>query len=454
VSILEPGQQVEMEWTHEDTSKTDGFVITRYWRDRGVMADTNSIYLPKTVTKYRFSYDTVRYKPVRFRVRAYKGIIPGISADHTTIYASSTYDTCNNRINILWTKYVGWGNKLTTYQVREALTQKVYATLASSDTSYILPNVTTDSTYTFVIVATSSDGYASFSNIDSIYTEAPGLPSNVGAQSASFIAQSQVRVTFALDAAAELKNYRLLKSNNPGGPWDTVYTTLNYASPLFEYTDNVTGGASVYYRLDALNVCERGILSSKLVTGIVPEYNISDLHVNLTWDEYLDGVQGYRVFRTIGTGTPAELTNLPITDTNFSDDIGSVAGQQLSGNICYTVESISEDILGNTNTSLSQTVCIDLSSEIFIPTGFTPNGDNVNDEFKASFAFIPEKFVMVLYDRYGFKVFETKDATKGWNGLLKNGSKAPEAVYIYFISFTTSDGKKIEKKGNFTLIYP
>ena len=71
-------------------------------------------------------------------------------------------DTCNNRIIIYWTRYIGWDNKLINYQVRETVTQNPYKPelLSPTDTSFILENVTNDSIYSFNVVAMSSDGYA------------------------------------------------------------------------------------------------------------------------------------------------------------------------------------------------------------------------------------------------------------------------------------------------------
>jgi gliding motility-associated-like protein len=195
---------------------------------------------------------------------------------------------------------------------------------------------------------------------------------------------------------------------------------------------------------------------SNLATVIAPRYAMSGQQIDIAWDAYMErpyGIREYRLFRSIGNEPAAQLTTT--TSTNYSDDLSVLTGQELSGNVCYFIESVSNpDGTGNTYKATSKTICVDVASQIFVPQAFTPNSDGQNDEFKPSFAFLPADYIMIIYNRNGSKVFETKVISEGWNGVIKNGVKAPEGSYIYFISFTTSEGKKIEKKGSLTVIYP
>ena len=126
-----------------------------------------------------------------------------------------------------------------------------------------------------------------------------------------------------------------------------------------------------------------------------------------------------------------------------------------NGSVDGSVDAVSKtDSLGTTYVSHSAPVCVDLASAIFVPDAFTPNGDGVNDEFKASFAFDPVEFTLIIYNRYGGVVFESENVGQGWEGLLKGGTKAPQGVYVYFITYRTESGQKMNKKGSFSLIYP
>ena len=89
-------------------------------------------------------------------------------------------------------------------------------------------------------------------------------------------------------------------------------------------------------------------------------------------------------------------------------------------------------------------------SDVFVPNIFSPNGDNNNDELIVRSNFI-KKLELVIYDRWGEKIFETTDKTKGWDGYYKGELVAPD-VYGYYLNVTCIDNKPYFKKGNVTLI--
>lgn len=77
---------------------------------------------------------------------------------------------------------------------------------------------------------------------------------------------------------------------------------------------------------------------------------------------------------------------------------------------------------------------------------FSPNGDGINDNFAMEYIG-NEPFLMVIYDRWGKKMFETRDRQKGWKGKDLKGKDAPEGVYYYVVTI----GKK-EYTGTVTLV--
>jgi gliding motility-associated-like protein len=74
-----------------------------------------------------------------------------------------------------------------------------------------------------------------------------------------------------------------------------------------------------------------------------------------------------------------------------------------------------------------------------IPTGFTPNGDLVNDTWSivpAATEQVQEAKVRV-YTRSGLLVFEADDLATSWDGLY-NGNELPADVYFYTVDFKTN----------------
>ncbi len=90
--------------------------------------------------------------------------------------------------------------------------------------------------------------------------------------------------------------------------------------------------------------------------------------------------------------------------------------------------------------------------EVFIPEGFSPNGDGINDFFVIKGA---DRYNVTLkiFDRWGRKVFESTNYINNWDGTANVGylaaSKLPEGTYFYAVSF--NNGEK-EQVGYLTLI--
>lgn len=89
-------------------------------------------------------------------------------------------------------------------------------------------------------------------------------------------------------------------------------------------------------------------------------------------------------------------------------------------------------------------------ANIYIPNAFTPNGDGKNDVLYVRGNYITNLFFAV-YDRWGQKMFETKDITKGWDGTFK-GKHMDPAVFGYYAEGLCPSGEKFFKKGNVTLL--
>ena len=92
-------------------------------------------------------------------------------------------------------------------------------------------------------------------------------------------------------------------------------------------------------------------------------------------------------------------------------------------------------------------VCPDL----YIPTGFSPNGDQNNDIYLI-FGDL-EAMELVIYDRWGHEIFKTSDQSAGWDGTYPyNGKEAPTGIYAYKLTATDYKGETIKKTGNITLV--
>ncbi|RFS17933.1 gliding motility-associated C-terminal domain-containing protein [Emticicia sp. C21] len=87
---------------------------------------------------------------------------------------------------------------------------------------------------------------------------------------------------------------------------------------------------------------------------------------------------------------------------------------------------------------------------LYVPTAFTPNDDTFNDVFKANGKFISE-FNMVIYNRWGAPIFESKNMDEGWDG-KDNGTPAPPGNYSYKIFGLDHAGQEFKKVGSVVLL--
>lgn len=88
----------------------------------------------------------------------------------------------------------------------------------------------------------------------------------------------------------------------------------------------------------------------------------------------------------------------------------------------------------------------------YVPTAFTPNGDGLNDIFRAVPVGIAHTEYFRVINRFGKVIFETNDPLlKGWDGTFM-GYKQPSGTYIWLIKGIDINGKIVEMKGNFILI--
>ncbi len=87
---------------------------------------------------------------------------------------------------------------------------------------------------------------------------------------------------------------------------------------------------------------------------------------------------------------------------------------------------------------------------IFIPNAFTPNEDGVNDRLGVRGLGIQDLY-FAIFDRWGERVFETRDPEATWDGSFK-GEKLPPDVYGFYVELTCWNGESFRKKGNITLL--
>ena len=87
-----------------------------------------------------------------------------------------------------------------------------------------------------------------------------------------------------------------------------------------------------------------------------------------------------------------------------------------------------------------------------MPNAFSPNGDGINDIYKAKSGYQGlASFHAYIFNRWGQKLFEWSDPAEGWDGTYK-GKPVKEGVYFVLVKAKGTDGKNYNIKKDVNLL--
>lgn len=216
-----------------------------------------------------------------------------------------------------------------------------------------------------------------------------------------------------------------------------------------------------------------------------PPVGLSDTDVNMITATPIVGSNNYYVVVTDSIckikdtlSARINVADYPIVSLTKSNDLGcnnntttitatgaDTYGWATSGNIINTTSS-SIKIISNTRTTVTVTgtglygctdtsmIDIDFSNEgignVIIPTAFSPNGDGTNDCFKVITQLSPTYFDMMIYNRWGNKVFSSNNISNCWDGQYMG--EIQTGTYYYYLRFKTLNCGEIIRKGDITIV--
>jgi gliding motility-associated-like protein len=97
------------------------------------------------------------------------------------------------------------------------------------------------------------------------------------------------------------------------------------------------------------------------------------------------------------------------------------------------------------------TIKVFYGADIFVPSGFTPNGDGKNDVLRPIPVGMKVFHYFKVLNRWGGLVYATETERNGWDG-RSNGQKQPEGTYIWVAEGIDYKGNLLVRKGITTLI--
>jgi gliding motility-associated-like protein len=193
------------------------------------------------------------------------------------------------------------------------------------------------------------------------------------------------------------------------------------------------------------NVCKSDTGYVKVIVGDIPTVNLGpDLSVeagrNITLTPITTGgVTNYAWSPATGLSCVSCATPVFVADKN----------------ITYRLRVTTQ--YGCTATDDVNVVVTCGKGAVYIPGGFTPNNDGVNDYFFVSGYGIANVKVFSVFDRWGKRVFHKENiqpgnASLGWDGRVGGKEVTTSTTFVYVAEVTCAEGKTFLLKGTVILM--
>jgi gliding motility-associated-like protein len=171
-----------------------------------------------------------------------------------------------------------------------------------------------------------------------------------------------------------------------------------------------------------------------------------DNSIELNWSDYTgwkNGVDHYIIEKYDAQGILLQTISNG-NSTTYTDNTVDPNNQIYS----FIVKAVPNDVgLGE---AVSNKITEIKEPNIFYPKAFTPNEDNLNDDFIVFGQYV-EDFEMKIFNRWGELLFTTDKLTEGWNGKYK-GTIQPEGTYAFVAKMTDLSGRSFNRSGSFVLL--
>lgn len=257
----------------------------------------------------------------------------------------------------------------------------------------------------------------------------------------ALVGQNSVTLEWDTDINFIPKEFSIEKSIQ--GNYTFLATTAQnaFADPEYKIED------ASCYKISYRDACDNQSPASLEACPIRLNGNLQkDNAVSLTWSAYAgwtSGVSGYIIEKYSQDGQLLQTFQAG-TSTSYLDDTDDLSYQTF----LYIVKATAvETDLGQ---AISNRVGILKDPNLFHPTAFTPNGDNLNDIFTVFGQYVVD-FEMDIFNRWGELLFTTDNLEQGWDGTFR-GNEMPEGTYTFIAHIKDRAGRTFKRSGSVLLL--
>lgn len=378
------------------------------------------------------------------------------NTDQNTILLNTDYDLCSRTANLTWNAYSHLQNGFLQYDVYCSIngaTPNLIATVAGL--SYNHSSLNPNDTYCYFIrVRNNGKTISAISNQECELAKAPTGPSFVYVKSVSVNLNKQIEVSYTIDNSRVYKGATIFKSLDGIAFSQIGYQAYSTATlQTFTDPDVKTLEKNYFYKIQISDSCGNpGQISntSKSIVLHVSNNNENIFYNSLIWDDYttwLGGVSSYNIYRAVnGVFDPTPIVNLAFPIQEYIDDVQDFASEK--GKFSYYIEAVegAGNLFGFIDKATSNPADAYVEAEVFVPNAFMPRG--INKVWMPIAQYVEKTdYKVIVFDRWGTKVFETTSDTQGWDG---NHTMCD--TFIYLIEYKNSRGEHIQLKGHLNLI--
>ena len=228
--------------------------------------------------------------------------------------------------------------------------------------------------------------------------------------------------------------------STPDFQWILNNAVLQEQSSVYSSNDLKNGDQLICRLIPGAGACSAIPDTSEIFTPIVKDTPVV----------YISPVD-----TTVAPGTQVSFhatTAASVSSIQWSPADKLINPQSLSPQTVGLDESTGFDltVTNGQGCSSTSTTLVKIFTHLFMPTAFTPNNDGINDIYRIPPATTLTLKEFSIYDRWGTKLFSTRDVQAGWDGTF-NGKRQNSGVYVYYLK-SVINNKEISLKGSFHLV--
>lgn len=258
-----------------------------------------------------------------------------------------------------------------------------------------------------------------------------------------------------LDGMAELCSAKgvtidlntLLSGHDGGGTWSEITGSGQFSAMGIFKADNLPAGVYRFkYRVAGIAPCAADEAIFEVVLVDLPVANFIATPVSVFTDD-----------------TEVSFTNTSLNSTHYAWNFGDGSLENFLENPIHELPAVAGTYgvklraMNDLGCADSVTILVYVKENVlfYIPNSFTPDGDVFNETFKPVFVagYDPYDFHLKIYNRYGEIVFESYDASAGWDGTYGAKGLVIQGVYTWLIEFKElNTDRRQQHSGHITVL--